>query len=89
MTTLAGNILTPQGFIHGSIEFSTDGSQRGRISKISGQLREAMTIRDDASPIIVPDGERYKQTPTVMRVYDALIKANAERNTTLITFGAP
>lgn len=40
-----------------------------------------------AESIIVPDGERYKQTPTVMRVYDALIKANAERNTTLITFG--
>ncbi len=42
---------------------------------------------NNAEPIIVPDGERYKQTPTVMRVYDALIKANAERNTTLITFG--
>ncbi len=41
----------------------------------------------DAEPIIVPDGERYKQTPTVMRVYDALIKANADRATTLITFG--
>ncbi len=40
-----------------------------------------------AEPIIVPDGERYKQTPTVMRVYDALIKANAERSSTLITFG--
>ncbi|MBL8525904.1 MAG: N-acetylglucosamine-6-phosphate deacetylase [Betaproteobacteria bacterium] len=54
MTTLAGNILTPQGFVHGSIEFSADGSQRGRISKISGQSREAMTIRDDSSPIILP-----------------------------------
>jgi len=40
-----------------------------------------------AEPIIVPDGERYKQTPTVMRVYDALIKANAERSSTLVTFG--
>ena len=40
-----------------------------------------------AEPIIVPDGERYKQMPTVMKVYDALIKANAERSSTLITFG--
>lgn len=40
-----------------------------------------------AEPIIVPDGERFKQMPTVMRVYDALIKANAERASTVITFG--
>ena len=41
----------------------------------------------NAEPIIVPDGERYKQTPTVMRVYDSLIKANADRASTLTTFG--
>jgi len=41
----------------------------------------------DAEVILVPDGERYKQSPTVARVYDALIKANAERSSTLITFG--
>jgi 3-dehydroquinate synthase len=37
--------------------------------------------------ILLPDGERYKQLPTVARVYDALIKGNADRATTLITFG--
>jgi 3-dehydroquinate synthase len=41
----------------------------------------------DAEPIIVPDGERFKQMPTVVRVYDALIKAHADRASTLITFG--
>lgn len=41
----------------------------------------------NAEPIIVPDGERYKQQPTVNRVYDALIKANADRASTVITFG--
>ena len=41
----------------------------------------------NAEIILVPDGERYKQTPTVMRVYDGLIKANADRSSTLITFG--
>ena len=35
----------------------------------------------------MPDGERYKQLPTVSRVYDALIRANADRASTLITFG--
>ncbi|MFN7915396.1 MAG: 3-dehydroquinate synthase [Vicinamibacterales bacterium] len=54
------------------------------VWRFHGQRFEAAC---KAEPIIVPDGERFKQTPTVMRVYDALIKANAERNTTLITFG--
>jgi len=38
-------------------------------------------------PILVPDGERFKQLPTVARIYDALVGANAERSSTLITFG--
>jgi len=38
-------------------------------------------------PILVPDGERYKQLPTVTRIYDALVKANADRQSTLVTFG--
>lgn len=41
----------------------------------------------NAEPILVPDGERYKQMQTVSRVYEALIKANADRASTLITFG--
>jgi 3-dehydroquinate synthase len=40
-----------------------------------------------AEAILVPDGERYKLTATVARVYEALIKANADRSSTLITFG--
>jgi 3-dehydroquinate synthase len=40
-----------------------------------------------AEAIIVPDGERYKRLTTVSRVYDALIRANADRASTLITFG--
>src|SRR6185295_6943340 len=54
------------------------------VWRFHGQRFEAAC---KAEPIIVPDGERYKQTPTVMRVYDALIKANADRSSTLITFG--
>ncbi len=40
-----------------------------------------------AEPILVPDGERYKQLPTVARIYDALVRANADRASTLVTFG--
>jgi 3-dehydroquinate synthase len=40
-----------------------------------------------AELILLPDGERYKQLQTVSRVYEALIRANADRASTLITFG--
>src|SRR5215471_9154183 len=40
-----------------------------------------------AESIIVPDGERFKQLPTVARIYDALVRVNADRAATLITFG--
>jgi 3-dehydroquinate synthase len=38
-------------------------------------------------PILLADGERNKQMQNVSRVYDALIRANAERSSALITFG--
>src|SRR5687768_5123598 len=38
-------------------------------------------------PIILPDGERYKNVTTVMRIYDALIKAAADRASCLIALG--
>ncbi len=41
----------------------------------------------DAEPILVPDGERFKQLQTVSRVYEALIRANADRASTIVTFG--
>jgi 3-dehydroquinate synthase len=40
-----------------------------------------------AEPVLVPDGERFKVLQTVSRVYEALIRANADRASTLITFG--
>ena len=38
-------------------------------------------------PILVSDGERNKQLATVSRIYDALVKATADRASTLVTFG--
>jgi 3-dehydroquinate synthase len=40
-----------------------------------------------AESIIVPDGERYKQLQTVSRIYEALIRAAADRASTIVTFG--
>ena len=37
--------------------------------------------------IVLPDGERYKTLTTVMRIYDALIRASADRATCLIALG--
>ena len=55
------------------------------VWRLHGQrLARAAGIAD---PILVPDGERYKQLSTVTRIYDALVRANADRASTLITFG--
>ncbi len=37
--------------------------------------------------IILPDGEQYKNSDTLNKIYDALIDARCERNTTLIALG--
>jgi 3-dehydroquinate synthase len=38
-------------------------------------------------PILIPDGERFKNIATVGRIYDALIKAGADRATTIVAAG--
>jgi 3-dehydroquinate synthase len=48
------------------------------------QLARATNI---VEPILVPDGERFKQLPTVARIYDALVRANADRASAIITLG--
>src|SRR3954469_23805841 len=54
------------------------------VWRFYGQAFAAATA---AESILVPDGERYKVLQTVSRVYEALIRANADRASTLITFG--
>src|SRR5216117_599528 len=58
-------------------------------SPLVWRLHGAQVARaiDATEPILVPDGERFKQLSTVARIYDALVRANADRATTLITFG--
>src|SRR5713226_8510136 len=55
------------------------------VWRLHGQ-RLARVLRG-AEPILVPDGERFKQLQTVSRIYEALIHANADRASTLVTFG--
>ena len=38
-------------------------------------------------PIILPDGEAYKNSETLNRIYDALLQNRCERSTTLIALG--
>lgn len=38
-------------------------------------------------PIILPDGEAFKNTETLNKIYDALLKNRCERSTTLIALG--
>jgi 3-dehydroquinate synthase len=41
----------------------------------------------DRTPILIEDGERYKNLNTVARILDALVKAQADRSTALIAIG--
>jgi 3-dehydroquinate synthase len=41
----------------------------------------------DSDAILIPDGERYKQVATVGKIYDALIRAGADRATTILAVG--
>ena len=47
-------------------------------------IRKASTERE---PILVPDGERFKTTATVGRVYEALLQLGADRSTVIIAVG--
>jgi 3-dehydroquinate synthase len=38
-------------------------------------------------PILIPDGERYKTLQTVGRIYDALIRAHADRASAIVAVG--
>jgi 3-dehydroquinate synthase len=39
------------------------------------------------APILIPEGERHKQVSTVGRIYDALVRAAADRATTIVAVG--
>ena len=55
-----------------------------RVWEHHGHLLAGIT---DDEPILLPDGERYKNLTTVSRIYDALLRASADRATCLIAVG--
>ena len=58
MTRLDGNILTPRGFVRGTIEFTSSGANsepgQGRIAAIAGDFVETEEVRNSPLPIILP-----------------------------------
>jgi 3-dehydroquinate synthase len=54
------------------------------VWRLHGSTFEAVTREE---PILIPDGERFKTLATVNRIYDALLRAGADRATTLIGIG--
>ncbi|MBS1189207.1 MAG: 3-dehydroquinate synthase [Rhodocyclaceae bacterium] len=52
------------------------------------QLVEALgRIGVSALPVILPDGEQYKNWQTLNTIFDALLSAHCERSTTLVALG--
>ena len=48
------------------------------------QLR---TLLGDAEPILIADGERFKNLASVSRIYETLIRANADRGSAIVAVG--
>lgn len=54
------------------------------LDKLSQTLQAAGV---NVIPIILPDGEAYKNTETLNKIYDALLQNRCERSTTLMALG--
>jgi 3-dehydroquinate synthase len=56
----------------------------GPIWRLHG---DRFAVRGGEEPILVPDGERFKTLATVGRIYDALIRAAADRAAAIVAVG--
>ena len=54
------------------------------VWRLHGALFEDVSSDE---PILLPDGERFKNVGTVGRIYDALARASADRATTIVAIG--
>jgi 3-dehydroquinate synthase len=54
------------------------------VWRFHGDQLHGATAED---PILIPDGERFKHLATVGRIYDALIRASADRASAIIAIG--
>src|SRR5580765_6973758 len=44
-------------------------------------------LAEGAEPILIPDGERFKNLQSVSRIYEALIRAGADRGSAIVAVG--
>ena len=66
------------------------GERRFLVSSPNVWSRHGETVQaaaPDVEPILVPDGERSKTLQTVSRIYEALIRAEADRRSTIVAVG--
>ncbi|HXW07063.1 MAG TPA: 3-dehydroquinate synthase [Vicinamibacterales bacterium] len=56
----------------------------GVVWRLHGRTLASVSAEE---PILLPDGERFKNLATVGRIYDALIRAAADRATTVVAVG--
>ena len=56
----------------------------GTVWRLHGERFHAVTNEE---PILLADGERFKHTGTVSRAYDALVRAQADRASTIVAIG--
>ena len=54
------------------------------VWRFHGEHLQGVTAED---PILIPDGERFKHLATVGRIYDALIRASADRSSAIVAIG--
>src|SRR6185436_17763229 len=50
MKQLAGNILTPNGFVKGTLSFDASG----RVARISGEPVAEHAVRESGAPLVLP-----------------------------------
>ena len=49
--------------------------------------KQLQHVAGSAEPILIPDGERYKNLQSVARIYEALIRAGADRGSAIVAVG--
>jgi 3-dehydroquinate synthase len=85
-------VIVEPGIAHrlaGVLDESLSARRRFIVSsptvwRLHGAILGSVTSED---PILIPDGERFKTLTTAGRIYDALIKAQADRGCALIAAG--
>ena len=80
----SGDILSRQGFRTAPVIVANSTVLRLHGDRLLGALRGAF----GPSPLIrIPDGERYKNHQTLLKIYDGLFRARADRRSWILAFG--